>query len=597
MARMIPNEYKGKATSAEKLIYEALRDSKLTKDWSVFHAKEIRKPKHKKDEELDFIVLIPNMGIVLIEAKGATSFDFDEHGMRLGGVPDPTKNPWDQVRTAEKNLRFELESIELDEASTPIARLVWLSKLDMDLDASHKGKSGRSFMDYEIAFASGLDNPYQTVLNCLESHLSDARKSYKTKPNPEAFNTDVIKAIINHFVANYHVSRTVLDKHKERERELRKASERQNALLDMLRDNSVVYFSGPAGSGKSKILSKLAKDTKMAGHSVLVTCHNIMMANWMREELQNLDNVKVVAFDDLLLEIAGVKSHRKSNESAWYGTELPTAALTKLSQDATITKYSAILIDEFQDIAINETKLQVLAKLRGKAKALESRIYLAGDDNQQIMNGSSPVDSIDVARKVFGPLTHIQLKSNLRQTPALSGAIYKLLDRRSPFQTYELTEELNDDLEVIHVTKANQSKRLADVLKRLNEDYPLPDIRVLHFDNATSVLTQVFNNLGNLSSDAERWLSKNCKETTLNPAGEIKWRSIRKFKGLDQDAIVITDISKESAAWVERTLRRTLEDALYVGMTRARFKLVLLVQDDLLPTTHNADGSLYKTKS
>jgi len=134
------------------------------------------------------------------------------------------------------------------------------------------------------------------------------------------------------------------------------------------------------------------------------------------------------------------------------------------------------------------------------------------------------------------------------------------------------------------------------VLERLNEDYPLPDIRVLHFDNATAVLTELFKKAGNIDSAPERWLAKHCKETMINPAGEIKWRSIRKFKGLDEDAIVITDISKESAAWVEKTLQRTLDDALYVGMTRARFKLVLLVQDDLFPATHNADGSAFKTQ-
>jgi hypothetical protein len=361
----------------------------------------------------------------------------------------------------------------------------------------------------------------------------------------------------------------------------------------MLRDNAIVYFSGPAGSGKSKILSKLASDTKALGHNVLVTCHNIMMANWMREQLQHLEGVRVIAFDELLLEISGLKAHRKTNEGSWYGTELPAAALKNLIHNSSIQKYSAILVDEFQDVAINDLKLEILHKLQGKSKALESRIFLAGDDNQQIMNGSLPVDSIEVARKVFGPLTHIQLKSNLRQTPALSAAIYKMLDRKSPFQSHEINEDLNDDLEVIHVTKENQSKRLAKVLERLNKDYPLPDLRVLHFDNATSVLTQVFKNAGNLSSAHDRWLAKNCKETTMNPAGEIKWRSIRKFKGLDEDAIVITDISKESAAWVEKTLKRTLDDALYVGMTRARFKLVLLVQDGLYEPTHNADGKKF----
>jgi len=596
MARMIPPEYKGKQTSAERLIYEAIRDSKLAKDWTVFHHLEISKPHIKKDEEIDFMVLIPQMGIVLIEAKGARGFDCDEKGVNLVGVPDPQANPWNQVLTAEKNIQFELQSIELDEKSIPIARLVWMPKMSKDLSTLSKNRPGRGFMDYEIAFMGGLDNPYQTIVNALEGSIKDFKRGKSSTPKPEEFTSEVIKAITRHFVADYHVSQTVADKHKERERELRKVSERQNSLLEMLRDNSIVYFSGPAGSGKSKILAKLASDTKNLGHNVLVTCHNIMMANWMREQLQHLENVKVIAFDDLLLEIAGLKNHRKSNEGAWYGTDLPTAALNAFNSETDIKKYSAILVDEFQDIAINELKLQVLQKLRGKSKALESRLYLAGDDNQQIMNGSLPVDSIDVARKVFGSLTHIQLKNNIRQTPALSSAIYKLLDRKSPFQSHEINEDMNDDLEVIHVTKENQPKRLAKVLERLNEDYPLPDIRVLHFDNATAVLTELFKKAGNIDSAPERWLAKHCKETTINPAGEIKWRSIRKFKGLDEDAIVITDISKESAAWVEKTLQRTLDDALYVGMTRARFKLVLLVQDDLFPATHNADGSAFKTQ-
>jgi energy-coupling factor transporter ATP-binding protein EcfA2 len=593
MARMIPPELKPKTSTAERLIYEAIRDSKLAKDWTVFHAKEISKPKQKRDEEIDFIVLIPGRGIVLIEAKGATDFDFDENGMKLTGVPDPDKNPWSQVRTAEINLRFELESIELEEDKTPVGRLVWMPRIDNDPSKLSRNRPGRGFMDYEIAFMAGLDNPYQTIVAALEGSIKDGKHRKTYKSNPDYFTPEIIKAITNHFIADYHVSRTVADKHKERERELKKVAARQKHLLDMLRDNSVVYFSGPAGSGKSKILSTLAADSKALGHNVLVTCHNIMMANWMREQLQHLEGVKVIAFDELLLEISGLKAHRKTNEGSWYGTELPAAALKNLIDNSSIQKYSAILVDEFQDVAINDLKLEILFKLQGKSKALESRIYLAGDDNQQIMNGSLPVDSIEVARKVFGPLTHIQLKSNIRQTPALSAAIYKMLDRRSPFQTHEINEDLNDDLEVIHVTKENQSKRLAKVLERLNKDYPLPDLRVLHFDNATSVLTQVFKNAGNLSSAHDRWLAKNCKETTMNPAGEIKWRSIRKFKGLDEDAIVITDISKESAAWVEKTLKRTLDDALYVGMTRARFKLVLLVQDGLYEPTHNADGKKF----
>jgi hypothetical protein len=54
-----------------------------------------------------------------------------------------------------------------------------------------------------------------------------------------------------------------------------------------------------------------------------------------------------------------------------------------------------------------------------------------------------------------------------------------------------------------------------------------------------------------------------------------------KFKGLDSDVVIITDINKDSKKFAEERLNITLDDLLYMGMTRARFQVFLLVQDDL----------------
>jgi hypothetical protein len=134
---------------------------------------------------------------------------------------------------------------------------------------------------------------------------------------------------------------------------------------------------------------------------------------------------------------------------------------------------------------------------------------------------------------------------------------------------------------------------LATVLQRLNGEYLTHEIRVLCFEKEKSVLSELFADIGNLHAASDKWLAKNCRHQS-SPLGEIRWRSIRKFKGLDQDAIVITDVSQASKDWVEQVLGKSLKDLLYVGMTRARFKVVLLVEDDLLPSTHNADGTVFK---
>jgi hypothetical protein len=56
-----------------------------------------------------------------------------------------------------------------------------------------------------------------------------------------------------------------------------------------------------------------------------------------------------------------------------------------------------------------------------------------------------------------------------------------------------------------------------------------------------------------------------------------------KYKGLDSDVVIITDISNDSKKFAEERLKITLDDLLYMGMTRARFQVILLIQDGLYP--------------
>jgi hypothetical protein len=74
---------------------------------------------------------------------------------------------------------------------------------------------------------------------------------------------------------------------------------------------------------------------------------------------------------------------------------------------------------------------------------------------------------------------------------------------------------------------------------------------------------------------------KKITKHTSNPDGKVRWRSIMKYKGLDSDVIIITDINNDSKKFVEERLQISLEDLLYMGMTRAKFQVILLVQDDL----------------
>jgi superfamily I DNA/RNA helicase len=65
----------------------------------------------------------------------------------------------------------------------------------------------------------------------------------------------------------------------------------------------------------------------------------------------------------------------------------------------------------------------------------------------------------------------------------------------------------------------------------------------------------------------------------LDGVGEIGWRSVSKYKGMEADVVVIIDLDDETAGKLEAD-GKTLLDQLYVGMTRARFALYLITSID-----------------
>jgi hypothetical protein len=129
---MIPDSIKSSEPKAEIEIYNALKATSEAKNWTVIHSWKISKAVKNIHAEVDFVVLIPGKGIVLVEAKGADSFKLNKQGWYLGGLPEETRrdDPFKQVVMAESNMRAELRKLDFENRAIPIGRLVWLSKIN-----------------------------------------------------------------------------------------------------------------------------------------------------------------------------------------------------------------------------------------------------------------------------------------------------------------------------------------------------------------------------------------------------------------------------------------------------------------------------------
>src|SRR5689334_21206657 len=105
MVRMIPQVPRFGANSSERKLYNALEGIPGRPDWVVFHSLVIRQHVDKLMGEADFVVVVPGKGNVVVEAKAPSSIDYSHGIWHLDGVPNPGKNPLEQVDGAQRSIR------------------------------------------------------------------------------------------------------------------------------------------------------------------------------------------------------------------------------------------------------------------------------------------------------------------------------------------------------------------------------------------------------------------------------------------------------------------------------------------------------------
>jgi len=289
----------------------------------------------------------------------------------------------------------------------------------------------------------------------------------------------------------------------------------------------------------------------------------------MADELRLMTSrpgIEVADLNSLMLSVCGLASNPADADNAWFQTELPELAIAALGEKPYLGGYEAICVDEFQDIAGNPLLLQVVLALAGTGSATNTEIILAADESQQILrpNGER-VSPLAEARTLMSDLVHLRLRTNCRTAPGLSKQLQRALKIDLQLTGHRIPSSVESGLDVVAVTPGEETAALAAALRSLLTRFAPEDIRVLSPFGSSS-LAATFDD----STADGRWLRKQ-----LAPQGKIGWRSIFKFKGLEADAVIITDLNP-AAAETMRQRELDLDDLLYVGMTRAKYQCVVL---------------------
>lgn len=586
MVQIFPATRSKDAPYSERTVFDAFESVTDKPNWICLYSVHQKKVVSGYEAEGDFVVLVPNLGIVVIESKGATEATLDGEEWTLEGVPDGAKHksPFDQAERTRSNIRAQLKANDFDANSIPIARLVWFP-----LMASHQfaelGNKGMLFSQWELAFKTDLKKPAEIVEKCLNSFINANKNNPAMNLAPEKFDEATVAKVKEAIVTRVTSKSSIEELAEVRNSEVAKASEALDLIYDAVSENTNLFLNGLAGTGKSKILGMSAARLAAQGHKVLITCYSLMLANHYELNYGKHPNIDVYDINNLFLEVTQLKNHKSGDE--WYDFELPRKAASAVSINQHLASYDAICIDEFQDLASKPEIVNAIFRFFNP-NTEDPRIVIAADDWQQIFKGESYADSFSTVKEMFPDLVKVNLLNNFRQSPGLNREIYRFFDGPQDAPKSRVPKDLEWSFNVIRTTSATENKDLAETLKKLKTKFRNQDIRILSpFGEKKSQAARLFQNDPKTTDD--KWLRSELKDG--QGGGNISWRSIGKYKGLEDDVVIITDINQTSQDFLQDHFN-TLEEMLYVGMTRARFHLVLLIADDLFPKAKSANSLL-----
>lgn len=576
---MIPGQPRAGANKSEQTLFQALEGVTNRPTWTVIHSLSLTDNLFSIAGEADFVIFVPGKGILVIEAKSPNYAEYKDGDWYLDKTPKPDKSPLEQLNKATASIHRFLDNRSLYN-DVPIARLVWFTSLSR-FQFINKSPGDMQFYEWELALSEDLQDPVRIIEKVLDEYINSHVNRRDLTLAPELFDESAAALAASALINDFKLFRTADDRYTERTIALRKILDEQTAILDAFEDNAHVYLDGAAGTGKSFILMEAARRLSKRGLKTLVACWNVMMAEELQRELGNRPNLDVFDLNTLMLQIYGLQGNPKVATSEWYESTLPSRAVDALLKRPELAQYDAILIDEFQDIAGNNKILEFLIEASSTKNADETILLFAGDKNQQIMSDhgklSDPFESI---KQSLPDMVHITLRTNCRSAPSLATRIPEITGLNIDISKHRMPESTEGGLKIVHAKAGKETKSLAEVLKGLLEEYRPSDIRILSpFGASTSLVGELFSRES--GSADERWLKTQLRDPN-GTNGLIRWRSIQKFKGMESDVVVITDINQRAQEFAQGT-GKTLSEILYVGTTRAKFKCVIIAAEGSLP--------------
>ncbi len=424
MANMQPAEIPAgrEVTRSEREFFEILQHG-LSDEFWVYHSLPFVEPKRGLQGESDFVVLHPQLGMLVIECKGY-------------GVKRNTAGQW--VRTFHGREQ-RLTKTPAEQAVEQVNHIV--EKLQTPLRRALPDCHGRFPLAYGWAVAfpftrwdeEELPPDFEPELiidaDCLadiERHVIEAykfhRRRFTESAAPTLSDDDFRRFRLQVFSPEVDLAPNLAGAIEVERNRLLRLTEEQAKIVRLFMVNRRLRVHGAAGTGKTVLAQHGALMLAREGKDVLLICYNRNLKDHLRQSIEDLPtdpgSVYVTSFHTLcnyahwLLHDAPMQVPDDEAAAAEFWIEEAPPFVLEALEKKKFAGWDAIVVDEGQDFA--ESWWTVLeAGLREE----DSQICVFYDDAQTIFDHGATVPDYPA---VF------PLLENFRNTKRISEAITEL---------------------------------------------------------------------------------------------------------------------------------------------------------------------------